>query len=101
MKIYRVLGKDGTATIPYALRQTLCFQPGDVVSFEQSCDGIFVQKEPLMHQSQIKAGRDSTPPVLPNSLEAFWEGLSGKEQYDALVRLTVLWAERQEGKNHE
>lgn len=97
MKIYRVLGKDGTATIPYALRQALGFQPGDVVSFERIDDGILVRKEPLMGQSQIKAGRSNTPPVLPKSLEAFWEGLSGKEQYDALVRLTVLWAQRQEG----
>lgn len=101
MKIYRVLGKDGTATIPYALRQALGFQPGDVVSFERTDDEILVRKEPLMRQSQIKAGRDSITPTPPKSLEAFWEGLSGKEQYDALVRLTVLWAQRQEGKNHE
>lgn len=100
MKIYRVLGKGGTATIPYALRQARGFQPGDVVSFEQTCDGILVRKEPLMRQSQIKADRDSGTPALPKSLEAFLESLSDKEQYDALVRLTVLWAQRQEGKPH-
>jgi len=97
VKIYRVLGKEGTATIPYALRQALGFQSGDVVSFEQTCDGILVRKEPLTRQSQIKAGGDISTPELPKSLEAFLESLSDKEQYDALVRLTVLWAERQEG----
>ncbi len=100
MKIYRVLGKEGTATIPYTLRHALDFQPGDVVSFEQTGDGILVRREPLMRQSQIKAGRDSSTSELPKSLEDFLESLSDKEQYDALVRLTVLWAQRQEGKPH-
>ncbi len=78
----------------------MSIQPGEVVSFEQAGDGILVRKEPLMRQSQVKAGRDSLTPTLPKSLEAFLESLSDKEQYDALVRLTVLWAERQEGKSH-
>lgn len=47
MKICRVLGKEGTATIPYALRQALGFQPGDVVSFEQTGDGILVRREQI------------------------------------------------------
>ncbi len=96
MKIYRVLGKDGTATIPYALRQALGFQPGNVVSFEQTGNGILVRREPLMRQSQIKADNEAITPTLPKSLEEFLESLSAKDQYDALVRLTVLWAERQE-----
>ncbi len=96
MKIYRVLGKEGTATIPYTLRQALGFQPGNVVSFEQTSDGILVRKEPLMRQSQVKADNDATTPTLPQSLEAFLENLSAKDQYDALVQLSVLWARRQE-----
>ena len=100
MKIFRVLGRDGTATIPYVLRQALGFQPGDVASFEQTGDGILVRKETLISQAQVKADRDRGTPPLPRSLEAFLESLSDKEQYDALVRLTVLWAERQEGRNH-
>ncbi len=99
MKIYRVLGKEGTATIPYALRQALGFQPGDVVSFEEAYDGILVQREPIQRRETIRIG-DSDAPTLPKSLEAFLESLSDKEQYDALVRLTVLWAQRQEGKPH-
>ncbi len=96
MKIYRVLGKDGTATIPYALRQALGFQPGNVVSFEQTGNGILVRKEPLMRQSQVKAGNEAITPTLPKSLEEFLESLSAKDQYDALVQLSVLWARRQE-----
>ncbi len=96
MKIYRVLGKEGTATIPYALRQTLGFQPGNVVSFEQTGNGILVRKEPLMRQSQVKAGNGAITPTLPKSLEEFLESLSAKDQYDALVHLSVLWARRQE-----
>ncbi len=60
MKIYRVLGKDGTATIPYALRQALGFQPGNVVSFEQTSDGILVRREPLQNGSQARE-RSSIP----------------------------------------
>ncbi len=98
MKIYRVLGKDGMATVPYALRQALGFQPGNVVSFEQTGDGILVRREPLQNGSQVRE-RSSIP--VPKgtemkSLEEFLESLSAKDQYDALVHLSVLWARRQE-----
>lgn len=91
MKICRVLGKEGTATIPYALRQALGFQPGDVVSFEQTGDGILVRREQI---------REIPVPKSIKPLTEFLESLSDKEQYDALVHLSVLWAERQEGKPH-
>lgn len=92
MKIYRVLGGDGTATIPYALRQVQGFQPGDVVSFALTDGGILVQKEQVMECP--------THSNTPKPLEEFLESLSAKDQYDALVHLSVLWAQRQEGKPH-
>lgn len=90
MKIYRVLGRKGTAAIPYALRQALGFQPGDVVSFEQVGGGILVRRE------QIR--EDPVPDGTRKPLEAFLESLSAKDQYDALVHLSVLWAQRREEK---
>lgn len=92
MKIYRVLGRDGTATIPYALRQVLGFQPGDVVSFELTGSGILVRWEQVTEPPE----KNDTA----KTLEEFLESLPAKDQYDALVHLSVLWAQRQEGKIH-
>lgn len=92
MKIYRVLGKEGTAAIPYALRQALGFQPGDVVSFERIGSGILVRREQIREDSALA---DTRKP-----LEAFLESLPAKDQYDALVHLSVLWAQRREEKSH-
>lgn len=94
MKIYRILGRDGSATIPFALRKELGFRPGDVVCFERMGEGILVRKEKLL---EMKPDTDSAS----SPLEEFLEGLSARDQYEALVHLSVLWAERQEGKQSE
>lgn len=92
MKIYRVLGKEGTVTIPYALRQALGFQPGEVVPFERIGSGTLVRREQI---TEDPASADTQKP-----LEAFLESLPAKDQYDALVHLSVLWAQRREEKSH-
>lgn len=94
MKIYRILGRDGSATIPFALRKELGFRPGDVVCFERMGEGVLVRKEKLQ---EIKPDTDSAS----SFLEEFLEGLSARDQYEALVHLSVLWAERQGGKQSE
>lgn len=48
MKIYRILGRDGSATIPFALRKELDFRPGDVVCFERMGEGVLVRKEKIL-----------------------------------------------------
>lgn len=94
MKIYRILGRDGSATIPFALRKELGFRPGDVVCFERMEEGILVRKEQILEMKQM-ADSASSP------LEEFLESLSAKDQYEALVHLSVLWAKRQEGTRNE
>ena len=34
MKIFRIIGREGRITIPWAIRQKIGFQPDDVVSFQ-------------------------------------------------------------------
>lgn len=33
MKMYRIIGREGRITIPWAIRQKVGFRPDDVVSF--------------------------------------------------------------------
>ena len=46
MKIYRIIGKRGRITIPYALRQKLDIAQNDVLSFSETTDkcAIVVRK---------------------------------------------------------
>jgi len=91
MKILRIIGAEGRITIPYVLRQIIGFRPSDVVSFE-----IIGENTILVCREQL-AGWDTPRPSLPRTPEllAYLETLSAKDQYDVLVHLSVLWAERQ------
>ena len=95
MKLYRVLGNEGRITIPWDMRQIIGFRPGNIVSFHLVYDrSVLVRKETL-----------SVPEVAPykfpgqGSLLEFLESLNEKQRYDALVYLSVLWAESQNGKS--
>lgn len=91
MKVYRVLGRKGRITIPYAMRQAVGFQPEDVVSFELTAsNAILVRREKLLGREE-----PNHPPPNMTELTAFLESLSRQEQYKALVHLSVLWAEHQ------
>lgn len=94
MKLYRVLGNEGRITIPWDMRQIIGFRPGNIVSFHLVDErSVLVRKETL-----------SVPEVatykLPGqeSLLEFLESLSKKQRYDALVHLSVLWAESHDGR---
>ena len=46
--IFRFLGKDGKITIPYAIRESLDLQHGDILSFEElDDDRILITRESL------------------------------------------------------
>ena len=93
MKLYRVLGREGKITIPYAMRQCIGFRDSDIVSFEQvSQDAVLVRRERILSRDGIPVDAD-----MP-SLQDFLEGLSEEEQYASMVHLSVLWAERQDQK---
>ena len=94
MRLYRIIGNEGRITIPYAIRQAIGFLPDEVVSFEiMDADSVLVRREALRE-------KEKTAPAskLDTSLIDYLESLSPKEQFTALVHLSVLWAQGQEGK---
>lgn len=94
MRLYRIIGNEGRITIPYAIRQAIGFLPDDIVSFQiMDADSVLVRRETLREQE--KTAPASKPDT---SLIDYLESLSPKEQYTALVHLSVLWAQGQEGK---
>ena len=96
MKLYRVLGNEGRVTIPWDMRQIVGFRPGNIVSFclvdERS---VLVSKEELCTQES-----PSRLYTRNASLLDFLESLDETQRYDALVHLSVLWAESHDGKSH-
>lgn len=46
-KIYRILGKRGNTTIPYALRVFLGFRPNDLLSFRAESDEVIIRREKI------------------------------------------------------
>lgn len=94
MRLYRFLGLEGKITIPQTLRQQTGFSPGDVVSFEVVSPGVV-----LVRREQLQSP-DSAPETDIPSLKEFLESLSQKEQYVALVHLSVLWAQSHGGNSN-
>ena len=90
MKIYRIIGKRGRITIPYALRQKVDIAQNVVVSFSETTDkrAIVVRKERICDCEKTEvAGTDEM------TLYDFLNGLSAAQQRAALVHLSVKWAE--------
>lgn len=92
LKIYRVLGKKGRITIPFVIRQRIGFRYNDVLSFTQQDDGsVVIRREKLCDNCQYLE-EDFEENI---TLEDFLDSLSEKEQRDALIHLSLLWAEKQ------
>ena len=91
LKIYRVLGKRGRITIPYEIRQRIGFRYNDVLSFNQQDDGsVLVRREKLCDNCQyLEEDFEEN-----YNLEDFLDSLSEEEQRDALLHLSLLWAEK-------
>lgn len=92
LKIYRVLGKRGRITIPYEICQRIGFKYNDVLSFTQQDDGsVVVRREKICDNCN-----ELTEEFEKNfTLEDFLDSLSEEEQRDALLHLSLLWAEKQ------
>jgi len=90
LKIYRVLGKKGRITIPYEIRQRIGFRYNDVLSFTELDDSsVVVRKEKLCDNC-----KELSEEFEENfTLEDFLDSLSEEEQRDALIHLSLLWAE--------
>lgn len=92
LKIYRVLGERGRITIPYEIRQQIGFKYNDVLSFTQQDDGsVVVRREKLCDNCQYLEEEFEEN----YTLEDFLDSLSEEEQRDALIYLSLLWAEKQ------
>ena len=92
LKIYRVLGKKGRITIPFGIRQRIGFRYNDVLSFTELDDSsVVVRKEKICDNC-----KESEEDFEENfTLEDFLDSLSEEEQRDALIHLSLLWAEKQ------
>lgn len=92
LKIYRVLGKKGRITIPYEIRQRIGFRYNDVLSFTELDDGsVVVRKEKICDNCNEFAEEFEEN----FTLEDFLDSLSEEEQRNALLHLSLLWAEKQ------
>lgn len=92
LKIYRVLGKKGRITIPFEIRQQIGFRYNDVLSFTELDDSsVVVRKEKICYNCK-ESEEDFEENFI---LEDFLDGLSEEEQRNALLHLSLLWAEKQ------
>lgn len=90
LKIYRVLGKKGRITIPFEIRKYIGFKYNDVMSFtELDNSSVVVRKEKICDNC-----KELSEEFEENfTLEDFLDSLSEEEQRDALIHLSLLWAE--------
>lgn len=95
-KLFRILGKRGRITIPYEIRERVGFAYNDVLSFTEAKDGrtVVVRREKICDNC---AGHDPTEFEKAADLEAFLDDLSAEQQRQALVHLSLRWAEKQGG----
>lgn len=92
MTIYRVLGKKGRITIPYVIRKRIGFRYNDILSFTEQNDGSVVIKREKLCDNCIDMADEYSEDI---TLEDFIDSLSEEEQRDALIHLSLLWAEKQ------
>ena len=91
LKIYRVLGKKGRITIPFEIRQRIGFRYNDVLSFTELDDSsVVVRKEKICDNCNELAEEFEEN----YTLEDFLDSLSEEEQRNALLHLSLLWAEK-------
>ena len=91
LKIYRALGKKGRITIPFEIRQRIGFRYNDVLSFTQQNDGsVLIRREKICDNCNEFAEEYEEN----YTLEDFLDSLSEEEQRNALLHLSLLWAEK-------
>lgn len=94
MTVLRILGKRGRITIPFEIRQRVGFKYNDVLSFTETADGTSV----IIKREKICNNCKGIQPAVKNGdikLLDFLNNLSPEQQRDALVHLSVRWAEQQ------
>lgn len=92
LRLFRILGKRGRITIPFEIRQRIGFRYNDVLSFTELDDSsVVVRREKLCDNCKyLEEDFEEN-----YTLEDFLDSLSEEEQRDALIHLSLLWAEKQ------
>ena len=91
LRLFRVLGKRGRITIPFEIRQRIGFRYNDVLSFTELDDSSVVVRREKICDNCKKSEEDFEENF---TLEDFLDSLSEEEQKDALLHLSLLWAEK-------
>ena len=87
MKIYKILGKRGRITIPFAIREELGLEQDDVLSFELQDDGaVVIRMEP-----RCCGCHEETQPSMI-SLQDLLDELPMEAKRDAVVYLSMQLA---------
>jgi AbrB family looped-hinge helix DNA binding protein len=95
-KIFKVLGKRGRITIPYEIRQSVGFRYNDILSFaEQDDNTVIIKREKVCDNCQNIAREEKPVPIVE-----LLDDLSDEEQKEALIHLSVKWAQKQGGGNN-
>lgn len=90
-KIYRILGKRGRVTIPYAFRQQVGFGFNDVLSFTiQEDNSVLVRREKICDHcgGKVTAQEKDAPATLLD----FLDSLILEQQREAVLHLSAKWA---------
>jgi bifunctional DNA-binding transcriptional regulator/antitoxin component of YhaV-PrlF toxin-antitoxin module len=98
-KLLRILGRRGRITIPYEIRKRVGFVYNDVLSFTEAKDGrtVIVRREKICDDC---VAREPAPVNEKIALEHFLDDLSADQQRQALVHLSMRWAEKQGGESN-
>jgi len=91
--IYKILGKRGRITIPWEIRKTMGFAYNDVISFMVADNAVLLKCELLCDGCSMAFSTE--PQEEANAFKALLDELTTEEIREAIVQLSVRWAEIQ------
>ena len=89
MQMFRILGKRGRVTIPLEIRQAVGFKTNDVISFTADDNNTITLK-----REKVCDNCKGTQSAKDDEFLNFLDKLSEEQQREALIHLSVKWAER-------
>lgn len=100
MTVFKFLGREGRTTIPYPIRKRLGFERGDLISFTEQEDGsVVLRREYVCDGCEVDIPEAHENDIVEEelTLQDCLDSLSEKDQYEALIYLTMKWAAKQSG----
>ena len=90
--ITRILGIKGRITIPYSIRMYCNIKKDDILIFEAiDKDTVLIKLKNICPYPKTACCKDEEN----FDINEFLDRLSPKQQYDALVHLTLAWADNE------